>query len=57
MRAARSERTSNAEARQIKAACTALGIEGLELVEIFGWLDYCRDDGTPFRPDHIKRIW
>jgi hypothetical protein len=56
MQAARSDRTSNPEAGRIKRACDALGFDDEERVKMFGWLDYCQPDGTPFRTD-IKRIW
>ena len=57
IRASRSDRRSDAEARRILRACLALGItDSAERIRVFYLLDYCDETGGQYG-DRIKRIW
>lgn len=56
MREARSEHTSNAAAQRCVKAAKVLGLEDNEIIALMCWLDYCKEDGTPYLAE-IKRVW
>lgn len=56
LRASRTERQSNAEAKRVVASAKALGLSTEEIVSLMGWLDYCREGGEPWNKS-INRVW
>lgn len=55
--ARRERQPSNAAVKRLVSSLKLLGLQGQELIAVLSYLDICRLDGTPYRPDYYKRIW
>jgi len=48
LREARSERASSAGAARVNRACKTLAFTAGETLNVMRWLEFVRDDGTPY---------